>query len=408
MFNGGDDMTTRKTHRVFGATAISALALVAATGGAFAQDTFRIGGINSYSGGGASLGTSFEIGWQMALDAVNAEGGILGRQAVIVSADTQSDPTHGVSEIRRLIDGEKVEAILGSVVSQETIPMVPLTTEAGLLQISASASTTLTPEYGPYHFSTSPTGLDQMKANVDFAVDNLGLTKLALISDNGGMSKAAVVEIIAYMEERGVAPVIVQEFPYKAEDMTPQLFSMRGADAEAVLIINSLGDDSRKFLENRLDIGWMVPVLGSMTMTNYAVGNAALLGEEAFEGVYSTVYVGMTYCPGDELWTTPFSAMAKLAQETVPDLERMGGASALVSPYTMAQILALAINGAGTADGATVAKWLEAQPSIDTVAGPFAATADKHFFPTADSLRTIINPHLVREDGLTMRATCEG
>ncbi len=400
-------MTTRKTQRVAGAMALSTLALVAATGGAFAQDTFRIGGINSYSGAGASFGIAYQIGWQMALDAANAEGGILGRQAVLVTADDQSDPTHGVSEIRRLIDGEKVEAILGAVVSQETIPMVPLTTEAGLLHISASASTTLTPEYGPYHFSTSPIGVDQMKANVDFAVDNLGLTKLALISDNGGMSKAAVVEIIAYMEERGVPPVIVQEFPYKAEDMTPQLFSMRGADAEAVLIINSIGDDSRKFLENRLDIGWMVPVLGSMTMSNYAIGNAAILGEEAFEGVYSTQFVGMTYCPGDELWSSPFSAMAKVAEAATPDLERMGGASAMVSPYTMAQIMAMAINGAGTADGAVVAEWLEAQDVIDTIAGPFAATPEKHFFPTSESLRTVINPHQLREDGLVMRATCE-
>ncbi len=400
-------MTTRKTHRAAGAMALSVVAIAASTVGALAQDTFRIGGINSYSGAGASLGTSFQIGWQMALDAANAEGGILGRQAEIVTADTQSDPTHGVSEIRRLIDGEKVDAILGAVVSQETIPMVPLTTEAGLLQISASASTTLTPDYGPYHFSTSPTGLDQMKANVDFAVDKLGLSKLALISDNGGMSKAAVVEIIAYMEERGVAPVVVQEFPYKAEDMTPQLFSMRNADAEAVLIINSIGDDSRKFLENRLDIGWMVPVLGNMTMTNYAQGNAAILGAEAFEEVYSTQYVGMTYCPGDELWSSPFSDMAKLAQETVPDLERMGGASALVSPYTMAEIMVKAINGAGEAGGAAVAAWLEAQDSIDTIAGPFAATPDQHFFPTSDSIRTVMTPHERREDGMVMRATCD-
>lgn len=400
-------MTTQKPLGAARVLAISALALAAATGGALAQDTFRIGGITSYTGAGSSLGTSFEIGWQMALDAANAEGGILGRQAVIVSADTQSDPTHGVSEIRRLIDGEKVEAILGSVVSQETIPMVPLTTEAGLLQISASASTTLTPEYGPYHFSTSPTGLNQMKANVDFAVDNLGLTKLALISDNGGMSKAAVVEIIDYMEERGVAPVIVQEFPFRTEDMTPQLFSMRNADAEGVLIINSLGDDSRKFLENRLDIGWMVPVLGNMTMTNYAQGNAALLGVEAFENVYSTQYVGMTYCPGEELWSTPFAAMAKIAQETIPDLERMGGASAMVPPYTMAEVLAKAINGAGTADGAAVAEWIESQDTIDTIAGPFAASSETHFFPTADTLRAVINPHERREDGLVMRATCD-
>lgn len=233
--------------------AASALALSAAAGVAGADD-LKIGAITSFSGSGQSLGTAYQAAWQLALDEANAAGGVNGRNAVLVIADTASDPTHGVSELRRLISNEKVEVILGSVVSQETLPMVPLSTEAGLLQISASASTMLTPEYGPLHFSTSPTGLDQMKANVDFAVDNLGLKKLALISDNGGMSKAAVAEIEAYMTERGVPPVIVQEFAFKSEDMTPQLFSMRNAGAEGVLIINSIGDDSRRFLENRLDI----------------------------------------------------------------------------------------------------------------------------------------------------------
>lgn len=386
--------------------AASALALSAAAGVAGADD-LKIGAITSFSGSGQSLGTAYQAAWQLALDEANAAGGVNGRNAVLVIADTASDPTHGVSELRRLISNEKVEVILGSVVSQETLPMVPLSTEAGLLQISASASTMLTPEYGPLHFSTSPTGLDQMKANVDFAVDNLGLKKLALISDNGGMSKAAVAEIEAYMTERGVPPVIVQEFAFKSEDMTPQLFSMRNAGAEGVLIINSIGDDSRRFLENRLDIDWMVPVLGSMTMSNYAVGNALAIGNEAFENVYSTQNIGMTYCPGDAVGESAFAKMAVIAKEKIPDVDRMGGAESLVPPYVMAQVLIAAINGAGSTDGKTVAAWLEAAGPIETVAGPMQVTKEKHFFPSARSLAVITKPHEKREDGLSLRADCK-
>lgn len=385
---------------------VSALALGVGVGGASADD-LKIGAITSFTGAGQSLGPAYQAAWQLALDGVNDAGGVLGRKAVLVTGDTASDPTHGVSELRRLISNEKVEAILGSVVSQETIPMVPLTTEAGLVQVSASASTTLTPEYGPLHFSTSPTGLDQMKANVDFAVDKLGLKKLALISDNGGMSKAAVTEITAYMTERGVPPVIVQEFAFKSEDMTPQLFSMRSAEADGVLLINSIGDDSRKFLENRLDIDWMVPVLANQTMSNYAVGNALAIGGEAFANVYSTQNIGMTYCPGDAVGESAFAKMAVVAKEKIPDVDRMGGAESLVPPYVMAQVLLAGIQGAGSTDGKAVAAWFESAGPIDTIAGPMEVSKTKHFFPSAESMAVIINPHEKREDGLALRATCE-
>lgn len=396
-------MTTKIGLRAGGALAVSILAMAA---GMAAADDLRIGAITSFSGSGQSLGPVYGAGWQLAIDAANEQGGALGRKVVLVNGDTASDPTHGVSELRRLIASEKIDAILGSIVSQETIPMVPLATESGLIQISASAATSLTPEYGPLHFSTSPTGLDQMKANVDFAVDKLGLTKLALISDNGGMSKAAVVEIEAYMTERGVKPVIVQEFPFKAEDMTPQLFSMRNAGTEAVLIVNSIGDDARKFLENRLDIDWMVPVLGSMTMSNYAVGNAMAIGEEAFENVYSSQFVGMTYCPGDELGVTAFAKMREKAIADVANLDRMGGAESLVSGYMMAELMVTGINGAGTTDGKAVAKWFENAGEIQTVAGPVQATSGKHFFPNASSVVVITKPYEKREDGLSLRADC--
>lgn len=124
-----------------------------------------------------------------------------------------------------------------------------------------------------------------MIANITYAIEVLGAQHIALISDNGGMSQAAAAEIAAYMTDLGHPLVTVQEFAFRAEDMTPQLFSMRQAGADAVLLINSLVDDTRKLLQNREEIGWDVPVLASLTTTNYAVGIARDIGVEAFEGV---------------------------------------------------------------------------------------------------------------------------
>lgn len=163
------------------------------------------------------------------------------------------------------------------------------------------------------------------------------------------MSKAGVADITAYLKDKkGIEPVGVQEFPFRTEDMTPQRPSLRSAGARRSFIA-SLGDDLRKALENKLSIG-DVPLLANQTMTNYAVGNVAVIGEEAFANVYSTQFVGMTYCPSDAVGSSPFAKFVATAREKVADLDKMGGAAALTPYYIQPLIVAAAINGAGSAE----------------------------------------------------------
>lgn len=374
---------------------------------ALSQEAVKIGGLMSLTGGGASIGKTAEIAWKLAIDDINAAGGILGRKAELVLADTMTDPTHAVSEARRLADNLGIRLVVGPATSQETLPVMPVSKEKGIVMITTAASNQLIPEIGPYHFSDSVTGLNQMRPNVDYAVDVLKLTKLALISDNGGMSKAAVSEIVDYMKSRNVAPVIVQEFPFRAEDITPQLFSMKNAGAQAILLINSIGDDSRKLLENRADIGWDVPVLANQTMTNYAVGNAQILGKQAFEKVYSTQFVGMTYCPSDPVGESPFAKFAQRAQAQVPNLDRMGGAPSLTPYYIQPLIMAAAINGAGKTDGPAVASWIENNAGkIPAIIGPLQASNKDHFLPAPEAIKVVKNAYQLRKDGLVERVDC--
>lgn len=387
----------------------SAIALALVAGAAAAQEgPIKLGAIVSMSGSGASIGQVASIGWGLAVDEINAAGGILGRQIELIIADSITDPTHAVSEARRLVENVGIEAMVGPVTSQEVIPVTSVTSAAGIGQFTTAASSDLTPELAPYHFSNSPTGLNQMIAAVDYAVEQ-GMTQIGIISDNGGMSLAAVAEISAYMTEKGVAPVIVQEFAFRADDMTAQIFSLRSSGAEAVLLINSIGDDARKFLQNRDEIGWDAMVLGSLTTTNYAVGNAAVLGNEAFNNVYSVQFTGMTYCEGDPVGENGFAKLNASALELVPNLNQLGGTSSIAPYYVEPYILKAAAEGAGTLDGAAMAKWIEENSaSIPNILGTYGANAETHFLPSSSSMAVVQNPHLPREDGLVERVNCAG
>ncbi|KZL15197.1 MULTISPECIES: ABC transporter substrate-binding protein [unclassified Pseudovibrio] len=373
-----------------------------------AEDTIKVGGLVSLSGGGASFGRVAQLAWEMAIEDINAEGGINGRKVEFILADTLTQPNHAVAEARRLIANEKVEGFIGPVTSQEVIPVSGLTTAANLFQITLASSARLTPQTAPYHFSSSPTGLTQMIPNIDYAVNVLGARNIGIISDNGGMSRDAVSQMLKYLQTKDLKPASIQQFSFRTEDMTPQLFSMRSDGVDAVLIINSLGDDSRKFLQNMQEIGWDVPVLGSLTMTNFAAANEKLLGPDAFKYVRSVQFVGMTYCPGDEVGTTPYAMFDARAKKAIKDLDRIGGSSAIIPFYISPLIFKMAIEGAGTTDGKKVAAWVEANAGkMTNMVGPFAASQESHFLPAPDSLVVVKNAYAHREDGLIERITCQ-
>lgn len=389
---------------------IKGVALVASTalpGVAWAENAIRIGGITSISGGGSGIGAQATAAFRLAVAEINANGGLLGRRVELVEADTQTNPTHGVAELRRLAESAGVVAIVGPGTSQEVIPTVALSTEFGLMQVTTAASTALTPAVGPLHFSTSPIGLHQVIPSVEYGLAHLGVSKFAIISDNGGMSKAAVADLIAWMAEKGITPVEVQEFAFKSEDITPQLFSMRNAGADAVVVINSLPDDSMRLLQNMEDIGWAVPVLTNLTTSSNAGAIATALGVDAVRNVWGTAFIGVTWCPGDAPGTSPFAQFAAHASAEIPGIERLGGPASVAQYYLGPMIVAAAIKGSGSTDGRAMVDWLLAQDRIDTVLGPLSASKDSHFLPGLSAMTVIREPWMMREDGTVQRAICD-
>lgn len=388
-----------------------ALALMSATmlgaTPSVAEETIKIGGLVSVTGGAASIGKIAETAWKLAIDEINASGGILGKKVELVMADTMTDPTHALNEARRLVESAKVDAIIGPATSQETMPTLAVTTAGKVAQISTAASTQITVEGAPYHFTTSPRGANQLIPSIDYAMNTLKTAKIGLISDNGGAAKSAIADILPYMKDKGIEPTSVQEFAFRTEDMTPQLLGLHSSGAEVLVMINSTGDDARKFLENRVDIGWEVPVLASPTMTTTAVGNAAVIGHEAFEGVYSLQFEGLTYCDGDPIGQSLFAQYTKRAKAAIPDLERIGGPASLQLYYIQPYLLAAAMNGSGKTDGLSITAWLEQNvATVDTIVGRLAASTDNHFLPPASSLKMVKSPDQPREDGLVKRADC--
>ena len=105
------------------------------------QEALKIGFLADFSGPLAEFGPVIQTGVQLAIDHINAAGGVFGQDIILVTGDTQVDPTQGVEEARRLVEVEGVHAIIGPLSSTVTLAVSEsVTRDAGVPVISPSAT----------------------------------------------------------------------------------------------------------------------------------------------------------------------------------------------------------------------------------------------------------------------------
>src|SRR5215470_4326588 len=96
---------------------------------AISQNTIKIGVITSLTGSQAAFGEAHKNGYAIALDEINAKGGILGKKVELDIYDDQSKPDQAVQGVSKLVDQDHVPILLGSFSSESTMAMVPAVTQ---------------------------------------------------------------------------------------------------------------------------------------------------------------------------------------------------------------------------------------------------------------------------------------
>ena len=134
-------MTASITRRAaFAATLTSPLAAPAL---AQTAETFRIGAMNPVTGAGSPYGTGMQRMIVTAAEMVNAAGGAHGRRLEVFAEDDQTSPQAGVLAARKLLDVNRVRAILGSWASGVSLAVVPITNDANAIFMNTSGAPAL-------------------------------------------------------------------------------------------------------------------------------------------------------------------------------------------------------------------------------------------------------------------------
>jgi len=232
-------------------------------GPAISQEPIKIGWIGPLSGWGAPGGTAIMRGSQLAMDHVNAAGGIDGRKIVLVSRDSEATPAKAVTVARELIDREKVYALVGKYDSSSAKALNPVIHEAGVPMMLSIAAATKNVEYerSPnFMFRTS--GNDTFIADflVNFVMKELGAKNVAIGYEDTGYGFGGRDDITKALEKRGMKPAAGVKFSRPDTDMTAQALVVKEAKAD-VIILYSIAKADAMMIKSLEKVGVKVPVV---------------------------------------------------------------------------------------------------------------------------------------------------
>lgn len=202
-----------------------------------AEVVVKIGAIQPLTGPQAHLGKDNENGTRMAIDDANAKGISIGGRKVrfeLVSEDDQADPKTATIVAQKMVD-EKVNGIIGHLNSGTTIPASKIYSDAGIVQISPSATN---PKYTEQGFRTAfrvmPNDVQQGKVLGDFAVTRLGAKKVAIIDDRTAYGQGLADQFEQAAKAAG-AEIVAREFTTdKSTDFMAILTAVKAKNADVL------------------------------------------------------------------------------------------------------------------------------------------------------------------------------
>ncbi len=193
-------------------TAACVLLALSAPALGVAGDTIKFGVAGPHSGDLASYGLPTVNAAKLVIDKVNAKGGINGKMVEMLVEDDVCKPEIATNTATKLVS-DGAEVVLGHICSGATKAAMPIYKNAKMLVMSPSATSdelTLSGDY-PNFFRTIAPNAAQSPAMIDFAVDKLGLEKIAIIHDKGDYGKPLAEGAKKYVEKTGKGEVVLFE-----------------------------------------------------------------------------------------------------------------------------------------------------------------------------------------------------
>jgi ABC-type branched-subunit amino acid transport system substrate-binding protein len=292
-FTGTGATSRRDVLRIGGS--LGAGALLGGAQNVFAQkgDSIKIGSARAMTGLVASSFAPLYVSVKIAVEEINAAGGILGRPLEIVEADDESSPAKEPAVMRKLVDSG-AQAILGPVGSSHTMAAVATTTAAKIIHAGGGWAEELADgrKY-PYHYQFTYNTGHQGEAIVRHIVEKLKLKKVGILQENSGLGESGGAATTRSLKKYGLDPVGVEVYPTTATDLKVYLNKLRATGTEALVLWNSPAQGMLLTAAGLQAMKWYPALLGGNSLfSNTVLENT---DPEVLKNAYGTLIKTMTY-----------------------------------------------------------------------------------------------------------------
>ncbi len=201
---------------------------------AWSKEPYKIGGVFSITGASSFLGDPEKKSMEMAIEQINAKGGIDGHMLEAVIYDDEGDPTKAVLSATKLISKDNVIAIVGPSLTPTTLAIVPLIEKEKVPLISCAAGIKITEPVKPWVFKTAQSDVLAVSA-IYRHLQKKGLKKLGILTVDNAFGESGKEQLTAQAAKFGMDLVQSETFGAKDTDMTAQLTKIRSAEPQAVV-----------------------------------------------------------------------------------------------------------------------------------------------------------------------------
>jgi branched-chain amino acid transport system substrate-binding protein len=253
----------RLTRRTLIAAAAATLA-AAMSPLAMAADPIKIGLVTALSGQSAQAGEALTRGMSIAIDEINAKGGLLGgRKLELVRRDDEGNPAKGVVAARELIFKEKVAVLFGGLDTPVSMAILPIINQEKVPFVGPwAAGTGVTRNGANPNYAFRVSAVDELvdKAMLNYAQKTFKSSKAGLILVNNPWGESNEKGIVAALAEKGLKPAGVEKFEASDVDVVPQLSRLKAAGADTLYLVGNVGP-SAQVVKSLDRMGWKVPVV---------------------------------------------------------------------------------------------------------------------------------------------------
>ncbi len=316
-----------------------------------------VGEFASLTGKEATFGGSSHEGTVLAIEELNAAGGVLGKKFKLITEDNQSKAGESATVVNKLISKDGAVAILGEVASSRSLEAAPICQSNGVPMISPSSTNPKVTETGNFIFRVCFIDPFQGTVMANFATKTLKAKKVAVFTDvKSDYSKGLAKYFKEGFTKAGGQIVSELDFNGGDKDFKGQLTTIKGANPNGVFVPGYYTDAALICIQAK-EIGLNVPLFGG---DGWESDTLTKLGKEAVEGNFFSTH----YAP---------DVATDLSKKFVADYQKryngkLPDAMAALG-YDSAMILADAMKRAGTTDGAKVRDALAATKDFPAVAG---------------------------------------